>query len=130
MYFSVQESLLEAPGGKSSAAKPRCSSVRPRTTTIVSTPLVSTFSVAGWAVAKPWIKTGMFSKWPTFRVPLEIPGLAVPLVTVRGAPENKGLAVESCLDGKGFRRESCSRCCERSRMSTLISQRFMRNGLV
>lgn len=49
-------------------------------------------------MAKPWIKTGMFSKWPSFRDPLEIPALAVPLVTVRGARENKGLAVESCWD--------------------------------
>lgn len=50
MSFSVKASLLVAPGGKSSAAKLRCGSVRPRTTTIVSTLLVSTFSVASWAV--------------------------------------------------------------------------------
>lgn len=43
----------------------------------------------------------MFSKWPSFRAPLKIPALAVPLVTVRAALENKGLAVESCLDGRG-----------------------------
>lgn len=49
-------------------------------------------------MAKTWIKTGIFSKWPSFRVPLEIPALAVPLVTVRGVLENKGLAIESCLD--------------------------------
>ena len=53
------------------------------------------------SVAKPWIKTGMLSKWPSFRVPLEIPALAVPLVTARVSLQNKGLAVESRSDGKG-----------------------------
>lgn len=79
-------------------------------------------SVAGWAVFfsffsvdKQWIKTGRFSKWPSFsEFPLEIPAQAAPLVTAQGALENKGLAVESCLDGEG-----CRRCCEQSRMSRI-----------
>lgn len=78
--------------------------------------------VAGWAVFfsfisvdKQWIKTGRFSKWPSFsEFPLEIPAQAAPLVTAQGALENKGLAVESCLDEEG-----CRRCCEQSWMSRI-----------
>lgn len=82
---------------------------------------MSTFlSLAGlffllFSVDKQWIKTGRFSKWPSFsEFPVEIPAQSAPLVTAQGALENKGLAVESCLDGEG-----CRRCCEQSRMSRI-----------
>ncbi|KAI4804147.1 hypothetical protein KUCAC02_025784, partial [Chaenocephalus aceratus] len=53
--------------------------------------------------------------------------LAVPLVTVRGALQNKGLAVESCLDGK---REKAAEPDGQNQRDALISQSFTRNGLV
>lgn len=71
----------------------------------------------------------MFSKWPSFRVPLEIPALAVPLVTVRGALENKGLAVESCLEGKLLSLLRAEPDVQNQR-DALISQCFVRNGPV
>lgn len=49
----------------------------------------------------------MDKNWDVFQMaqflefPLEIPALAVPLVTVRGVLENKGWPVESCLDAEG-----------------------------
>lgn len=63
--------------------------------------------------------------------PLEIPALTVPLVTERGALENKGLAVESCWYGEGkllspLRAEPDVQ----NQKDALISQCSMRKGFI